>query len=73
VVLFLDDDIDCPPDLLRHHLAAHERCGDLVTSGPIQLARDSPDTLIARAAGEWYTTFAAVRRVTAHRTPSCSA
>jgi peptidoglycan/xylan/chitin deacetylase (PgdA/CDA1 family) len=46
LVLFLDDDILCPPGLFRHHSAAHAGSDSLVVHGPIYVAPDSPPTLI---------------------------
>lgn len=54
VVLFLDDDICCPPGLLALHLAAHRERQELVSYGPILLAPDSPPSLIAESTGAWY-------------------
>lgn len=46
LVLFLDDDILCPPSLFRHHSAAHAGLDPLVVHGPIYVAPESPATLI---------------------------
>src|SRR5262249_44304504 len=41
LVLFLDDDLTCPPGLVRDHVAAHGLASDLVVFGPIFTADDS--------------------------------
>lgn len=46
LVLFLDDDLLCPPNLLRQHFAAHPSLDPLVVHGPIYVAAESPKTLI---------------------------
>jgi peptidoglycan/xylan/chitin deacetylase (PgdA/CDA1 family) len=54
-VLFLDDDILCGPELLKQHLAAHAGGGDaLIVHGPIFVAPESPDSLIAESTRLWY-------------------
>jgi glycosyltransferase involved in cell wall biosynthesis/peptidoglycan/xylan/chitin deacetylase (PgdA/CDA1 family) len=50
IVLFLDDDIDCDPGMLRAHAEAHAAAGaETVVFGPVLVAADSPRTL----ATEW--------------------
>jgi peptidoglycan/xylan/chitin deacetylase (PgdA/CDA1 family) len=46
LVLFLDDDILCPPSVIRHHSAAHAGLDSLVMHGPINVAPETPPTLI---------------------------
>jgi len=53
-ILYLDDDIICPPHLISAHLAAHRATPELMSYGPIFLAPDSPPTLIAESTGNWY-------------------
>jgi glycosyltransferase involved in cell wall biosynthesis/peptidoglycan/xylan/chitin deacetylase (PgdA/CDA1 family) len=53
-VLFLDDDILCGPELLKHHLAAHTGHDSLLVHGPIFVAPESPDSLIAESTRFWY-------------------
>lgn len=38
VVLFLDDDLECPPDLLAEHLAAHGPGDDRIVVGRVEFA-----------------------------------
>lgn len=45
LVLFLDDDILCRPDLLRVHAAAHADGVARLVFGPILVAEESPNTL----------------------------
>jgi glycosyltransferase involved in cell wall biosynthesis len=54
LVLFLDDDILCGPELLGLHLAAHEGRPRLLAHGPIFLAPESPDSLVAEGTKRWY-------------------
>ena len=54
LVLFLDDDIVCGPDLLRRHVEAHAGRGHLVVHGPIFVDPGSPATLIRYATEDWY-------------------
>lgn len=44
-VLFLDDDIVCPPSLLSAHLKAHAGSLNTVVSGPLRLSAQSRDTV----------------------------
>jgi len=54
LVLFLDDDILCPPHLFRLHSAAHPDLSDLVVHGPIYIAPESPPTLARYTAEAQY-------------------
>jgi len=45
VVLFLDDDLECPPNLLSVHLAAHGVSDDCVVVGRIDSSADGRPTL----------------------------
>ena len=54
LVLFLDDDILCPPNLLSQHCAAHPSLDPIVVHGPIYVAPDSPQTLIRYSTEVWY-------------------
>lgn len=46
-VLFLDDDMQCPPDLVAAHLAAHRSGPPTVVFGALRPSPDSPRTLAA--------------------------
>lgn len=48
LVLFLDDDLLCEPNLIAEHLAAHQSGEDLVVSGVVDVSPESPSTLAAR-------------------------
>ncbi|HEU0168306.1 MAG TPA: glycosyltransferase family 2 protein, partial [Chloroflexota bacterium] len=48
VVVFLDDDILCPPSLLATHAAAHARRNGQAVFGPVTVAPESPRTLARR-------------------------
>lgn len=48
LVLFLDDDLLCDPDLIAEHIAAHRSREDQVVFGPIYVSPESPPTLAAR-------------------------
>jgi GT2 family glycosyltransferase/peptidoglycan/xylan/chitin deacetylase (PgdA/CDA1 family) len=52
VILFLDDDMEPHPGLLRVHLAAHDAGAEAVV-GAIPLHPDSPDNIMAQSVGEW--------------------
>ena len=54
LVLFLDDDILCPPSLLRRHSTAHTGQDSLVVHGPVYIAPESPPTLIRYIAEAQY-------------------
>jgi peptidoglycan/xylan/chitin deacetylase (PgdA/CDA1 family)/glycosyltransferase involved in cell wall biosynthesis len=54
LVLFLDDDILCPSNLLRQHCATHPSLDPLIVHGPIYVAPDSPTTLIKYRTEVWY-------------------
>jgi peptidoglycan/xylan/chitin deacetylase (PgdA/CDA1 family) len=45
LVLFLDDDLLCSPELLQEHSAAHAREEPLVVAGPILISSESPPGL----------------------------
>ena len=45
LILFLDDDILCPPNLLRFHAEAHVGHAFRVAFGPIRISRGSAETL----------------------------
>lgn len=67
-VLFMDDDIDCDPGMLRAHAAEHAAAAaDAVVFGPVLLAGDSPRTL----ATEWTRRYTEdyVARLARTRTP----
>jgi peptidoglycan/xylan/chitin deacetylase (PgdA/CDA1 family)/GT2 family glycosyltransferase len=58
VVLFLDDDMEPHPGLVRAHLAAHEG-GALAVVGAIPLHPEAPDNIMAASVGEWADELAA--------------
>jgi peptidoglycan/xylan/chitin deacetylase (PgdA/CDA1 family) len=62
IILILDDDILCEPDVLRQHLAAHENSRPQVVFGPFPVSPESPMTLAAdclrQGAEEWLDSFA---------------
>lgn len=47
LVLFLDDDMQCPPDLVAAHLAAHSSGRPLIAFGALRPSAESPRTLTA--------------------------
>lgn len=47
IVLFLDDDILCPADLISKHVSAHEKNPGHLAFGPILTSPQSPDGLVA--------------------------
>ncbi len=46
LVLFLDDDLICPPDLLQQHCASHPGSEPLLVHGPIYVAPESSKSII---------------------------
>jgi glycosyltransferase involved in cell wall biosynthesis/peptidoglycan/xylan/chitin deacetylase (PgdA/CDA1 family) len=52
VLLFLDDDMICRPDILRQHARSHAQGADAVL-GHIPLDPGSPKTFLAAAVGTW--------------------
>jgi len=53
VVLFLDDDIICGPDVLRRHVEAHISPEPIVAYGKICMAPGTPDSLFKFAKETW--------------------
>ena len=53
LLLFLDDDIICPPSLLSQHCAAHAGLDPLVVHGAISVAPESPGTLVRYSTEVW--------------------
>jgi GT2 family glycosyltransferase len=47
LLVFLDDDMACVPELLREHVAAHSRQSDIAGLGAIYVAPDNPRNLAA--------------------------
>ena len=47
IILILDDDLLCEPDLLRQHLAAHQGAPPQVVQGSNPVSQESPKTLAA--------------------------
>lgn len=58
VVLFLDDDMEPHPGLVRAHLAAHDAGAEAVV-GAIPLHPKSPNNIMADSVGEWADELAA--------------
>ena len=54
LLLFLDDDIICGPDLLQQHVRAHAEPEPAVVYGPISLAPGTPPSILKYAIGAWY-------------------
>jgi len=54
LVLFLDDDIVCGPDLLKQHVAAHAGPEPVVVHGSIFLAPGTPASILRYANESWY-------------------
>ena len=46
LVLFLDDDLLCPPNLLTQHFCAHSSLAPVVVHGPVYIAEESPQTIV---------------------------
>src|SRR6516164_396612 len=54
ILVFLDDDIEAAPDLLKIHLAAQESTDEpIVVFGPVGTDPQSPDTFLRRNMDEW--------------------
>jgi peptidoglycan/xylan/chitin deacetylase (PgdA/CDA1 family)/GT2 family glycosyltransferase len=49
IILILDDDIFCAPDVLRLHLDAHHNCPPQIVFGPVLIAPESLPTLATDA------------------------
>jgi len=58
VILFLDDDMEPHPGLVRAHLTAHGAGAEVVV-GAIPLHPESPDNIMADSVGEWADELAA--------------
>ncbi len=54
LLLFLDDDILCDPNLVAEHAEGHRLAPGDPVHGNISLSSDSPRTLVARSTGAWY-------------------
>ncbi len=57
LILFLDDDLLCGPDLLRLHCAAHSAPEPRVVHGPIYIAPDSSQSIIRHVTEEFYESY----------------
>jgi len=64
LILFLDDDLICPPSLFQLHSAAHTGLDCLVVHGPVYVSPESPRTLIR------YTTEVQYEECYRHRDPT---
>lgn len=54
IVLFIDDDIICEPDLFRLHVEAHAETAPAVVHGHISIAPDTPVSILRFATEAWY-------------------
>lgn len=52
ILLFLDDDMICRPDILDHHARSHHEGADVVL-GHVPLDARSLDSFLAKGAGRW--------------------
>ena len=52
ILLFLDDDMICEPDMLRHHAGSYDEGADAVL-GDIPLDPASPPGFLSRSVGRW--------------------
>jgi glycosyltransferase involved in cell wall biosynthesis/peptidoglycan/xylan/chitin deacetylase (PgdA/CDA1 family) len=57
LILFLDDDLLCVPDLLRRHCEAHADGKSRIVHGPIYIARDSVNSIIRFLSEKWYAKY----------------
>ena len=57
VALFLDDDIICAPDVLRHHAEGHAGPEPSVVYGTISLAPETPGSVLKYANESWYKNY----------------
>lgn len=57
LILFLDDDLLCAPELLRQHVTAHRGPEPHVVHGPIYVAPDSARTMIRHVTETFYETY----------------
>jgi len=57
VLLFLDDDIICGPDVLRQHVEAHPDIEPVVAYGAISLAPGTPASVLKFANETWYKNY----------------
>ncbi|HMD83181.1 MAG TPA: glycosyltransferase [Terriglobia bacterium] len=54
LVIFIDDDIICDPDLFRRHVEAHTGQDPVVMHGSLFLAPGTPTSILAYANESWY-------------------
>jgi glycosyltransferase involved in cell wall biosynthesis/peptidoglycan/xylan/chitin deacetylase (PgdA/CDA1 family) len=57
LILFIDDDIICAPDLLRRHEAAHTGPEPRVVHGSISIAPGTPASVLKYANAAWYKAY----------------
>ena len=57
LVLFLDDDIICGPDVLKRHVEAHLGIEPVVAYGAISLAPGTPASVLKYANESWYKNY----------------
>jgi len=54
VVLFIDDDIVCRPDVVRRHIEAHAGAEPTVVHGAVHGAVATPASIVGNAVESWY-------------------
>ncbi|MGD1100630.1 MAG: glycosyltransferase family A protein [Terriglobia bacterium] len=54
LVIFIDDDIVCSPDIFRRHVKAHMGQDPVVVYGSISLAPGKPASILAYANESWF-------------------
>ena len=54
LIIFIDDDIICRPDVFRRHVEAHARRDPVVVHGSLFLAPGAPRSILSNANELWY-------------------
>jgi GT2 family glycosyltransferase len=67
VLLFLDDDMEAPPDLVSAHIAAHRHRPRTVVIGRFSTPADPTASLLSKDARRWWADRAAARSRPDHR------
>ena len=57
LVMFIDDDIVCRPDVFRRHVEAHAGVEPVVVHGAIYGALGTPASILGNATESWYRTY----------------
>ena len=57
LVLFVDDDVLCAPDVVRRHIEAHAGGGPCVVHGSISIAPDTPPSVMKYSNAAWYKAY----------------